>query len=120
MNESKRSLSSGAAIAVGTLVVNLPVFGLLLGPAFAAASVGRDDLLTFVLPLSFVAAWGWWSFSVPRWRLWAYERVESTSEVDQKALTAGLVWPRGSFLERTEIKSPAQRQRQEQLERNFP
>lgn len=120
MNESKRPLSSSAAVAVGTLVVNVPVFALLFGPAFAAASVGRDELLLFVLALSFIAAWGWWSFSVPRWRLWAYERVESTSEVHQRAVMAGLVWPRGGFLERTEIKSTAQRQRQEQLERRSP
>ena len=120
MKESRPTVTSGAAVAVGTLVVNLPVFALLFGPAFAATSVGRDDLLLVVLPLSFAAAWGWWSFAVPRWRLWAYERVESTSEVHQKAVAAGLLWPRGSFLERTEIKSAGQRQRQEQLERRSP
>ncbi len=120
MIESKRPLSSGAAVAVGNLVVNLPVFALLLGPGFAAASAGRDDLLLIVLPISFVAAWAWWSFSVPRWRLWAYERVESTSDVHHKAIASGLVWPRGSLFERTEFKSPAQRRRQEQLERRSP
>ena len=120
MKESKRTITSGAAIVVGTLVVNLPVFALLAGPAFIASSMGRDDLTLWILLLSFVAAWGWWSLSVPRWRLWAYERVESTSEVHRKALAAGLLWPRGSFLERTEFKSLAQRKRQEQLERRFP
>lgn len=107
MNESKRFLSSSKAVAVGRLVVNLPVFVLLLGPALAAISTGRQDTMILVLPLSFFAAWGWWSFSVPRWRLWAYERVESTSEVHRKAVLAGLVWPMGFFFERTEIKSLA-------------
>jgi len=120
MKESKRTLTSGAAIAVGTLVVNLPVFALLLGPAFAVTSVGRDDLVLYVLAVSFVAAWSWWSFAVPRWRLWAYERVASTSDVHRKAVAAGLLWPRGSFFERTEIKSAMQRQRQAQLEADAP
>jgi len=120
MNESKRFLSASKAVAIGSLIVNLPVFALLFGPALATMSIGRQDLMVLVLPLSFVAAWGWWSFSVPRWRLWAYERVESTSEVYQKAIAAGLVWRKGSFFERTEIKSLAQRQRQAQLEQGSP
>ena len=102
------------------MVVNGPVFLLLFGPSLAATQLGHDNALLWIFPLSFLAAWGWWSFSVPRWRLWAYERVSSTGAVQARALLAGLVWPRGSFLERTEIKSAAQRHRQAQLERRFP
>jgi hypothetical protein len=104
----------------GTIVVNVPVFALLFGPAVAASKLGHDNWLLWVLPLSLAAAWARWSLSVPRWRLWAYERVSSTSELREKAIAAGLVWPQGSFFERTELKSPEQRRRQEQLERELP
>ena len=120
MERMQRSLSPFLAVTVGTLVVNGPVFALLFGPALLATWLGRIDALFWVLPLSFIAAWMWWSFSVPRWRLWAYERAPSTGEVHKKAILAGLVWPHGSFFERTEIKSATQRKRQEQLERQFP
>jgi hypothetical protein len=33
---------------------------------------------------------------------------------------AGLVWPRGSFPERTEFQSKAMRQRKNELEHDFP
>lgn len=120
MKEARRSISSGTAIAVGMIAVNLPVFALLLGPGYVLSLLGHDDWLLWAVPASFIAAWTWWSFSVPRWRLWAYERVDSTSDVHAKAVQAGLVWPRGSFFERTEITSRAQRERQAELERRAP
>lgn len=116
----KRSLSPGLAVVAGSCVVNLPVFALLVGPALVAAGDGHGDILPLVLLLSFAAAWGWWSFMAPRWRLWAYARVQSTGVVHRMAVAAGLLWPRGSLFERTEIRSAAQRRRQERLERRFP
>jgi hypothetical protein len=104
----------------GILVVNVPVFALLFGPGFAASRLGLEDWILLVFAGSFFAAWGWWSFAVPRWRLWAYERVPSTGEVHSRALAAGLVWPRGSRLERTEFCSATMRSRQRELEREFP
>jgi hypothetical protein len=114
------SLTTTWAVAIGTLVVNVPVFGLLFGPAVAAGALGHEASLPWVLPFSLLAAWGWWSLAVPRWRLWAYARVASTGELRQKAETAGLVWPRGSLFERTEIRTSAQRLLQEKFERELP
>ena len=115
-----RSLRPASAVAIGTLVVNVPVFLLLFGPGSVAIWLGRDDTLPWLIPLSFAAAWGWWSVLVPRWRLWAYERVPSTGALHDRAVAAGLLWPRGSFFERTEMKTLAQRERQEELESKFP
>jgi hypothetical protein len=116
----RRDLSTGRAVLIGTLVVNGPVLLLMFGPAFGATRLGLEDWFLFVLGASFFVAWAWWSFTLPRWRLWAYERVESTGELHDRALGAGLVWPRGSIAERTEFQTAAMRLRQQELEREFP
>jgi hypothetical protein len=120
LKDLSRTLSPGKAVLVGSVVVNGPVLLLLFGPAFAATRLGYEDWFLLVLCASFFLGWGWWSFALPRWRLWAYERVASTGEVHVRALASGLVWPRGSFPERTEFQSPRMRQRQSELERDFP
>jgi hypothetical protein len=120
MQEMNRDLSSGSAVLVGSLVVNVPVFAFFCGPAFAASRLGYERWFLYIFGASFFIAWGWWSFSLPRWRLWAYERVKSTGEVHSSALAVGLVWPRGSLSERTELRTAVMRQRQHELERDFP
>ena len=61
-------------------------------------------------------AWVWWSLAVPKWRLWAYERVADIAELKARAVTAGLTWPDGNIFTRTEIKSRAHAQRERELE----
>jgi hypothetical protein len=62
-------------------------------------------------------AWAWWSISVPRWRVWAYERVEDIPLLKKRAVQVGLVWPDGHFFERTEFKSAAHAAKEKALER---
>jgi hypothetical protein len=112
-------ISVRRALLMGTLVVNVPVWLLLIGlPAAAGAfehQLGKLALAGF--PIGFVLAWLWWSLSVPRWRLWAYERVDSIVALKRSAVSAGLTWPDGSFFARTEIKSGAHAARERALER---
>ena len=119
MNTTKH-ISPKVAVTVGMIVVNVPVVALLIVPAFVVTRMALSNALLWALPFSFVAAWAWWAFSVPHWRLWAYQRVDSTGAVQRLAVAAGLLWPRGSFFERTEIKSLAQRQRQQRFEADAP
>ena len=80
--------------------------GLVLAPAVGVVG----------LAAGFVLAWLWWTLAVPRWRVWAYERVGDIGELKQQAVMGGLLWPDGSFFERTEIRSPAQKRRIAELE----
>jgi hypothetical protein len=104
------------AIARGSRIVNWPVRAALIAPALLYF-LGRRPLEsvlgehTFGLIVfaffaaCFVAAWLWWSVQVPKWRLWAYERVADIPELKRKAILVGLTWPDGSIFARTEIKS---------------
>ena len=105
---------------LGQLIVNVPVLAILFGPAIALDKLGSSALVLPAFAVSFFVAWSWWSFFLPRWRLWAYERVPSTGELHILAVGVGLAWPRGSFAERTEFQSDEMRRRVRQLERRFP
>lgn len=112
------------AIRRGLLVVNGPVLLLLVGPLSVFAwliehrIVSRDynwvGLPVFIA--GFVLAWLWWSFSVPRWRIWAYERVDDIRTLKEEAVAIGLTWPDGHSFGRTEIKSRAQAQREREFD----
>ena len=56
-----------------------------------------------------ILAWTAWSVLVPRWRVWAYERVDDLDELKRLARERNLIWPDGHFFERTELRSKAQR-----------
>jgi hypothetical protein len=49
-------------------------------------------------------AWRWWSWQVPRWRDWVAERCAPVDAVQQLAVRTSLVWPKGSFMARTELR----------------
>lgn len=122
------SISVGAAIARGLLYVNGPVVLLIFGPSGIcflehqrlAAILGSDPkaivLVGAVFLAGVVAAWLWWSYAVPRWRIWAYERVDDLAGLKRRAIEVGLTWPDGHIFEKTEFKSPAQAQRQREIE----
>jgi hypothetical protein len=116
---SKETVSVQKAIRVGLLLVNLPG-ALLVGAAVLPLVRGDrgpfDATFLCVMAAAFMGAWLWWSLAVPRWRVWAYERVEDIPALKAQAVTALLVWPDGHFLSRTEIKSPALAAREKELE----
>lgn len=68
-------------------------------------SVGMKGMQWFSIALfgGFFLGWLAWSVLVPRWRLWAYERVQDISELKTYAVDAKIIWPEGHFFERTEI-----------------
>jgi hypothetical protein len=79
-----------------------------IGLLFAAGFLG-----------GFVLGWLWWSFAVTRWRIWAYTHVRNIHELMEVAVAEKLIWPKGSFFERTEMRTKAQRELLQQLEARF-
>lgn len=113
-------MSPEQAVSRGQFVVNGAVSVVMWGlpglAALAAFAVTRDAATAGgVAGLAFLACWpfAWltWSILAPRWRLWAYERVEDLGELKRLAVQGSLIWPDGHLFERTEIRSKAQRKR---------
>jgi hypothetical protein len=115
-------LGVGRAILIGEMVVNVPVLGLglmlltilFLGPVIqgwleggAAKGIGFLTLLV-VMMLAVGVGWLWWAIAMPRWRVWALERVADPRLLYGAAISAQLMWPPDgwlAFLNRTEWKS---------------
>jgi hypothetical protein len=63
-------------------------------------------LLILVVLTSTIPAWLWWSIMVPRWLVWAINRVSNLELLAALAVAYGLRWPThtrmGRFFARTE------------------
>jgi hypothetical protein len=112
-------------LSAGFWRVNAPVLALMFGGFGASLTLGwcavhlhigealSNSLaaLAGVVGLAAIpAAWLWWSYTVPKWRIWALQSVDDWPELEGQAIEAGLIWQRGSSFEKTEIKSPAERE----------
>jgi hypothetical protein len=113
-------LGVGRAVLVGEAVVNVPALGLmlltisLLGPVIqgwleGGATQGlKFSTLVIVMVLAVSVGWTWWAIAMPRWRVWALERVADPRLLYGAAISAQLMWPPGgwlAFLSRTEWKT---------------
>src|SRR5579859_4676881 len=100
----KPPLSPSRAVAVGQLVVNLPVLAFLVS-GLLLADVFRRSYWAFVCAaLGFIVAWLWWSLSVPLWRDWSRRRGADEEQTQILGQRSGLVWRKGSIFEKTEIR----------------
>ena len=113
-------LSPQAAVDAAAWQVGGPVLVLMLGPAVAVLFVGVASgapavglLLTAAMVLipSWLVAWLAWSILTPRWRLWAYERVDDLVELKRIALADRVLWPDGHIIHRSELAPAALRER---------
>ena len=96
-------LTISKAIAVGWLVVNIPTLVIMLGFLVIGFTFMPQVWWIFFLA-GFILGWVWWSQSVPRWRRWAHRRGVNPDRLQQWAVTAGLVWRKGSLFEKTEAR----------------
>jgi hypothetical protein len=103
--EDPKPLTAKVAVGRGTLLVNGPVW-LIMAIGFGLAYVFGDTVPALGLALAIGAipcAWLWWSLHIPQWRRWALRAGADPVELQHLGEAAGLVWPRGSFFEKTEI-----------------
>jgi hypothetical protein len=93
------------AVRVAHACVTAPRI-LLLAADFLLAWKGGIPPLAGVIALvvTVVGGWRWWSFFIPRWRMWAIEQGADPKELQRLALANSLVWPDGHFLEKTEFR----------------
>ena len=121
-------ITSKQALRKALWTIKLPSMVCFFGPLVAfliwsnspsAHGAGLRGLwyLIAAIPGGVILSWLVWSFGVPRWRLWAYERVADIETLKRDAEAAQLLWPEGHFFERTELSSRKVRQRITQLER---
>lgn len=55
-------------------------------------------------------AWLWWAVAITHWRIWSLGRVRNIHELHAVAVQEKLIWRKGHWAERTEIRTRAQRE----------
>lgn len=96
--------------------IKLPSMAMLLVPLLSYVvlakleflpSIGYEGLKwagpTFLIGI--IGSWLVWSIQVPRWKLWAYQRVENIEALKEAAISKQYIWPEGSMFQKTEIAS---------------
>ena len=99
-----QKISISKAIIIGHLTVNLGVLFIIILVTVVGIAIAGVELLPWYLIAGSLLGWVWWSFSVPRWRRWAHQRVDDQERLQKYAVRTGLTWPKGSILEKTELK----------------
>jgi hypothetical protein len=99
------ALSPSRAVMYGHLIVNVPVISIiglcgLLGFVYKGQTGALFGLLLGILP-----AWLWWSALIARWREWAKLRGADEGQTQRLGERSGLVWPKGSVCQKTEVKT---------------
>ena len=100
-------LPADVAVSRGQRLINWPVRVLLFGGfgiAYFLFESSADMAGALTALGGFAAAWLWWSYFIPEWRSWAHSRGAGPDELQHLGVQAGLIWPKGSFFERTEIR----------------
>ena len=118
-------LTPQAAVDAAARYVSGPVLLIMLAPALVTLALGVVAGIPFgafwpvagmVLIVSWLLAWLAWSILTPRWRLWAYERVEDIDELKRIALADRVLWPEGHIIHRSELAPPVLRARLAMIE----
>lgn len=102
----------------GQLTVNVPVFIFMFGiPSLILYLTNDGWHLPISFILSYIMAWTWWSFTIVYWRIWAFENTSKKdwSDLKYRAIEGKLIWPDGSWFEKTEIRSKAQKAKIEKI-----
>jgi hypothetical protein len=126
-------ISPFRVVMIGIVWVNLPVLAIMFGgwigiPALAisffpkVAPMGEAGAIVLVaawILIPWVSAWLWWSFNIPKWRIWAMENTGDWRAVQRMAILWGLIWDErtalGRLMAKTEIWTVKDRERESQL-----
>ena len=117
-------MTVGKAILRGQLLVNGPVFIIMMGLMGGLMYLSTSKVIPwYFAPGSILigpgVAWIYWSYAITKWRIWALTNVEDQGELKWSAVASGLIWQDGSFFERTEIRTPREAKVIHELEQRY-
>lgn len=94
------------AIAFSLVIFAFNFEDFFLNEPFDLHIVWRIIIVIFAFILGFILSWLYWSFAIPKWRVWAYKNVAKREWEDLMwaAVDAKLIWTPGHTFEGTEIR----------------
>lgn len=120
----RKQITVEEAIKKGHLIVNAPVFIVIIGcPAFAMYLSVQYSIPSWGIGagflIGFLFAWLIWSFMITKWRIWAFENVRNVHELKKRAIQEKLIWNDGNIFEKTEIRTAKDKIKLKTLEKKF-
>lgn len=117
-------VSVDQAISKGQRMVNYPALGIMFGTIglsmlLVILKLASDWVIPLCILFAFVFALLWWSIMITKWRIWAFENVRNVHELKKRAIQEKLIWPDGSFFEKTEIRTAADKEKLNALAYKF-
>src|ERR1700744_4111929 len=124
LNNMFETVTVSQAIKKGQRTVTLPSMLIGFGILILSLVLNVSDIISRSLMISgiFVGAflgWLYWSLTIMKWRLWAFENVRNVHELQRKAIEGQLIQRPGSFWEKTEIRTAADKAKWEALQYKF-
>jgi len=91
------------AVRRGSMIISLPSVLVLGGVVYLGVRFSQLGLIGSLLA-GYLAHWLYWSVTIPHWRDWVERKGLTPDDVQLLAQKVGLLWPRGSFFESTELR----------------
>ena len=94
------------AIAFSLVIFAFNFEELFLDEPFDLHIIWRGLILLFAFIIGIILSWLYWSFTIPKWRVWAYKNVPKNEWEDLMwaAVDAKLIWTPGHVFEETEMR----------------
>ena len=120
----KEKITVDKAIKRGHLIINVPVWFLMMGiPGLAIYLFSQKIIPNWGIAVGFLVgflfAWLYWSYGINKWRIWAFDKVRNVHELKKKAIQQGLIWKDDSWFNKTEIKSDSDKRKWNLLKKKF-
>ena len=106
-------MNLGKLINKGLIMVYGPLMTFVISSTLIAYWITKDilkletaDIITTVFLFVFIfIGWIWWSYKIVKWKYFAFSKltIDESYELYSKAIDVGLIWPKGSIFNKTEI-----------------
>ena len=100
-------ITKGIITVYGPLVSFVIICGIIAN--WFAINILQSEKVDFIIMVTvFIAVfigWFWWSYKIVKWKCFAFSKLtlNESLELYSKAISAGLIWPKGSLFNKTEI-----------------
>lgn len=120
----KKLVTVYQALNRATWMVSVPSWILMIAtPGLSIYFAGQDFIpkwgIAMGFSVGFLLAWLYWSYSITKWRIWAFDHVRNVHHLKKKAINRGLIWKDKSWFEKTEIRSKLDKLKLKQIQKKF-
>ena len=116
----KEHISIETAIKNAQRRITFPTMSVMLGTMVASCLLGTRGLIPIglMVPALFMGmllGWLGWAIQVPKWKVWAYARVEDLEALKAEAVRSSIIWKDSSLFTKTEIWTPSAKNKMREI-----